>query len=889
MSLIGDRLFVRIARLGVQRPRAVLTVSGVVLLLFALLIPGLGVSTSRTGLVSADDPQQARMNAFFERFGRPDAPVFVVSGGDPQARRAVVDALEAGLAAEEQFAGKVLARIRPQDVAGVLLLARPDALAQLIAELPPGVPLGPIVAQGIPGWFALLDQQLQAGLEQGETPVEKIGEQLDRLAALAKTFDDAIAGKGLSLGEYAQRSGVDDAGYLVTADGSHHLVTMLAEMQTDEGRDLMPLIGKMRAIRDQVLADAPPGITADLTGLPALSVDELGILAIGMRRSSIATTAGIFLLCLALFRSLRQTIVSLLPLLPGVVVTLAFVRLVFHDLNLVTSGFVAVLLGLGIDFAVHLVARRNEQVRRGDDASTAVVEAVRTSGPGVFTGAVVTAIAFLTTTTTDFTAFAELGIITAVGLMVIAAATFLLIPPLLVIGRKQGTASAAPELQGLVRVVGMIRAAKIAILVLALAGSVGGAVALNRIAFDSRYFSFLPESTESARGLLALEYDPLASPVFAAMQAESVEDARVLAAKLRELDSVAGVQSPSDMLPPLDERGLATVRTFLQAFGDGPDFDALAAQPVPVEPLLASVRSIADALGEVAFALRQVDGPVDAADRARKAFEALGARLAKLDSAERERLGAMHENLASLGKAAWTTAEAVVQRGGYANTDVPPKFAPRFVSRDGARVAVYAVPSGAFWETAIAERFVADVRAIDENAAGLAMIHVAHGQMVLAGFKRASILAGVLIFVLLVADFRRVSDALLALLPTALGWLWMLGALVLLGLRFDIANIVALPLVLGIGIAFGVHMVHRVREEEIASGRPVNLDEVVRGTGGAIIVAALTTILGFAGLMLGKYGAMLSLGSVMCIGIAATLLATVFVLPAVLVVLGRAR
>ncbi|MBC8069493.1 MAG: MMPL family transporter, partial [Deltaproteobacteria bacterium] len=243
---------------------------------------------------------------------------------------------------------------------------------------------------------------------------------------------------------------------------------------------------------------------------------------------------------------------------------------------------------------------------------------------------------------------------------------------------------------------------------------------------------------------------------------------------------------------------------------------------------------------------------------------------------------------------AWTTARAVAERGEVIGADLPPLFARRFAAKEGSGVALFAVPKGQFWEESVAEAFAVDVRRIDPEVSGLALNHVSHGQMIVRGFRRAAAIAAVAILVILLIDFRNLRDALLALLPTLLGWGWMLGFMVVFGLRFDVANIVALPLVLGVGIAYGVHLMHRVREGDAGPGetpgshRP-RIDDAIRGTGGAIAVAALTTAVGFAALMATDYGGMKSLGIVMVVGIAACLLATVLVLPAVLLLLRRAE
>jgi hypothetical protein len=885
-----------IADVGTSRVWLVLTLVLLALLASAAAVPGLPISTSRSGLIADDDPQQQRTIAFWARFGRPDSPLFVVSGGTAEERRAAVDALQTALEQEEDLKGRVLGRLRGADVGSVALLHQPDALLQLTSSLPPDTDVAALVESGLPGWLDALQKQIEGGLagaEEAEAPpdgasIEQAAAGLEQLATLARLLDDVLAGREATE-RFAGRvpvgqRGIDDHGYLVTDDGEHNLIALYLELDSDEGAVLAPLVTRLRKIRDDALAGGPSEVTAELTGLPALSVDELALVQRGLLVSTVAATIGIFLLCLALFRSVRQTIVALLPLLPGTIITLALVRLFYDDLNLITSSFVAVLLGLGIDFSVHLIARRNEEVRAGVEERKAISAALRQSGPGVFTGAVITAAAFLTTATTDFTAYGELGIITAMGLVVMVTVTFMLIPPLLVVGRGRGkAATAAPEPPGIGAIPGIVRRGRRVLVVVGVLLGVAGAVVLPRIDFDARYFGFLPDQTESARPLKVLEYDALASPVFAALTAESVEEAREMADALKQLDSVAGVQSPSDLLPPLTPEGLAALRAGFAKFGRDPDFDKLAKVEVTPEIAAAGARDVADILDEVRAQLRRADIDTRHADSAFEAFDDLHRTLTSLDEGGAARLAALHEQAAAVVGPAWGRGRSVAERGHYEPEDVPPLFATRYVSRDGQALALYAVPAGSFWEKEVADRFSADVRTVDPDASGLAMVHVEHGQIILAGFRRAALIAAALIVVLLLVDFRSVRDAALALLPTVLGWLWMLAAMAALGIEFNVANIVALPLVLGIGIAFGVHVMHRQRETVHPS-----IDEVIRGTGGAVFVAATTTMVGFAALILSDYGGMRSLGIVMVIGIATCLIATIFVLPAVLVMLKRA-
>lgn len=903
----GERFFGRLADYCIRRATAVLVVFGVLCVVGGVAAARLEVSTSRTGLVSEEQPEQAKLQRFFDRFGRPDAPMVLVTGGTADERRAAVDALQAAYAVEPELAGRVLGRLGPTDLAEVLLLQRADALVQLRAAVPPGADLATLVEGGAVGWVAAIADRLESALDDAGDegaaapagdPMGQAATGLAGLAALATALDDHLAGNSPmdrfagATDSFGQR-GIDERGYLTTSDGTGYLIALYPELASDEGAVLEPLVDRIRAIRDTAMAGASPDVRAEVSGMPAFIVDELHVVQDGLKNSTIVATLGIVMLCWLLFRSVFQTIIANLPLLPGVVLTLAFILLAYDRLNLITSSFVAVLLGLGIDFSVHVVARYNEFVRLGERRDAAIRASLIKTGPGILAGAIITAVGFLAGITTEFTAYGELGVITAVGLLLVVIATFSMLPAMLARGRATVT-KPPPEPPGLAQLPGIVRRLRWPLATVGIAAGLLGVALVSGVAFNPRYFDFLPQRVESAAPLNRLEYDALASPVFANLSAPSLEDAREMTTRLRALDTVAGVQSPTDLVPPLDDAGLAALRAGFAGLTRDPDFAALAGRTTEAKALDREVRRVIDALDEVRFAMGQAGMAPDAALAAKAAFEALKVRIAGLDEAGSRRLATIDADVAALLEPAWRTARGVAERGHVLPTDLPPLFARRFVAKDGAAVALYAVPSGRFWEESVADAFAADIRTIDPEASGLALSHVAHGTMIVAGFRRAAVIAAVVIFIILLIDFRSFRDATLALLPTALGWGWMILAMRAFGLRFDVANIVTLPLVLGVGIAYGVHLMHRVREGDPAPGSSVpatipDVDDAIRGTGGAIAVAALTTVAGFAALMVPDYGGMRSLGAVMVLGILTCLVATIAVLPAVLLIVRRAK
>ncbi|HEU5073375.1 MAG TPA: MMPL family transporter, partial [Polyangiaceae bacterium] len=575
---------------------------------------------------------------------------------------------------------------------------------------------------------------------------------------------------------------------------------------------------------------------------------------------------------------------TIVPLLVGMTITLGFVELMYDGLNLVTSSFMSVLMGLGIDFGVHILLRYKEERGAGHAVHPALGAALRATGPAIVAGGGTTLFAFLTTTVTEFAAFRALGIITAVGLLVMLACAFLLVPPLVPLLAGQRNVSPR-EMPGVSRLANWVaRRAR-----WVLAGTVlatlltAASLASGLPSFNGRYFDFLPKQTESYRALQIIQRAGT-PPAEAHFVAASFEEARRLTEALRGRPEVSFVQSPSDLLPPETPERL---RRLQQAVAES-------ASHVPVLPELSpkyaaerleAFSDLRDAFDELGHALRQANR--DGAPASRIAHE-LGAliRWMKLQPDQgTAALNRMTRGLSSALSRARETARKIAARGAYAPEDLPPIFKARFVAKDSKRLAVHVYPSGDVWEPGFAERFATSLRALDPEVAGAALNVVPHERYITEGFQRAAVYALLGVAVIVWLTFRRVRDTLLALLPVTLGWLWMLGLMRPLGIEFTPANMVALPLILGLGVDTGVHILHRANE---VSGT-AKLAALLQGTGVAVSVAALTSIIGFGALTVADYRAMQGLGLLLSLGVGLCLLASVVVLPAVLVLLGRLR
>ncbi|HEV8550195.1 MAG TPA: MMPL family transporter, partial [Polyangiaceae bacterium] len=492
-------------------------------------------------------------------------------------------------------------------------------------------------------------------------------------------------------------------------------------------------------------------------------------------------------------------------------------------------------------------------------------------------------IAFVATTTTEFAAFSQLGFITAAGLITVVICALLLFPPPMPwLGGKREVRMR--EFAGLSLVMKLVGQRAFWVLGAAVALTIAAAVsvAVAPPGFNGRTFDFLPAHAESYRGLVRIERGGT-PPLDAHFAAGSFAEAGALTEKLRRIKEVSVVQSPSDLLPPETPERIARIQ---KAVASLPAELPVIADTTPQAGLarLAALRALADSFDEVAYALRQAGQDDAAAVRVGKELAELQRFLAAQPEQGTAALNRAAGALAQAMQRAVTTARHIAARGAFSPRDLPAVAQARFVSKDGKKLAVHVYPAGNVGEEHFAERFEAALRPLDPNVAGTALNMLPHQRYITDGFRRATAYAFVVITLLIAFTFRRTSDTLLALFPVVIAWLWTLALMRPLGIDFTPGNMVSLPLLLGVGVDTGVHMIHRTRE----TGGTAPLHTLLHGTGTAVTVGTLTNILGFAALMAADYRAMKGLGMLLSIGIALSLITSVVVLPALLVVLKRA-
>ncbi|MCK5800732.1 MAG: MMPL family transporter [Deltaproteobacteria bacterium] len=309
--------------------------------------------------------------------------------------------------------------------------------------------------------------------------------------------------------------------------------------------------------------------------------------------------------------------------------------------------------------------------------------------------------------------------------------------------------------------------------------------------------------------------------------------------------------------------------------------------PIDITKFRASVTELIDNLQDARFAAK--GGGKDRAALLLKtpidALNALQKTLAKLPVADTGRRLARFQH--SFFKR-WHEGQALLRQGVFAGSISAKKFVSLLPGGLRTRLyshgafAIYVYPKQWLWAPGFLKRFIDDLRAVDPAATGWPVTHWEANLMIERGFHTASLLTGLALFFLLFVDFRSLRYTLLAIAPVLVGMMWMWGGISVLGMSYNFANIIGFPLVIGIGVASGVHILHRYRQEGEHHVAPV-----VHHTGLAVFLSALTTMAGFGSLALARHQGMSSLGVVLLLGVTSCLLTATVVLPALLAALDR--
>jgi hopanoid biosynthesis associated RND transporter like protein HpnN len=709
-------------------------------------------------------------------------------------------------------------------------------------------------------------------------------ETIERYAVSADSLDSNVAKMAVD------RFLIGDE-YMISQDKKMLLILAQPTFSINDIGMVIAAEDSIDAVIGQV-SEKYPSISAGTTGTMALARDETVAASEDMYLTSIVALFLIMVLFIVSFRMYLAPLLAGISLLMGVLWTAGFAAVTLRSLNIMTSMFAVILIGLGIDFSIHIISVYSESRAGGHSVGEALHFSLLRSGKGIITGALTTACAFLTLTISKTAGMSEFGIIAGSGVIFCMIATFSALPAMLSLRDKalakfrQERYEAKSTSFGLLGTLGEIISRK-AVFVL-----VGIAVltallfysALN-ITFDYNYLNMEPVGLTSIKLQHEMEAEFDVTPDFAMITTTSVEEARRISESAKELKMIGMVTSISEYIPSLKEQQRRApyiqeiredleqnrVLTPLSANGIGELFDEL----YRLEDNVIELAQLAYLGGQdkVDEKCRELVGDLEDPENQTMIASLIGKLNA--DSAKTVRNLNLFQNHYEP-----YLRRAALRMASLEQIDVnslPDDILDRFVSKDGSKYLVTIYPKQSVWNLAFLERFTDQMQRLDKRVTGMPPVFYVLMQIIAKDGKIAAILTIIVIFLLLLWDFKKMHLAILAMAPLIVGAVWMVGTMHLLGLQLTLVNLMGLPLILGIGIDDGVHILHRYRIE----GRG-KIKAVFTSTGKAVLLTSLTTMLAFGSLVFATYRGLGSLGIALFIGVGTCFLSSVIILPALL-------
>ncbi len=636
------------------------------------------------------------------------------------------------------------------------------------------------------------------------------------------------------------------------------------------GAALDGLQADMRAVRDE-----HPSVTLRVTGDPALQQQELDDAFSGALYASVLSFILVALSLVLGIRSGRLIWALLIALIVGSVWTTGLAAVTIGELNLISVAFMVLFFGLGVDFGTHIGLRYLEEVKAGGSADGALKAAMLGEGPSIALSALCAALAFLSFVPTSYEALADFGIISALGMLVAVVVTFTVQPALMAVMPPR-----PPRTSGVGIGVGLWlgRHYKAVLAVSALV-TVAALVVAPRARIDVNPLNLQNPNAAPVITYRDLASDPQTSPYALNVLAPNLDAARALAPRLRAVEGVAGVRFIENFIPADQDRKIAILGELMQNLQSMRPAETL---PRPDDAALA--QAFAD-LRRSSTAL--AGGPPSEVQKAAQGLAGALGRFAERQGTKPEALQALEDGLVGgFAELAFGLGAKLSVSEPVTLESMPEDLRREWMTPEGT-VRLTVMPAGDITSPEALNAFADRVQAVAPQAAGVPAILTGAGDAILHSFMEAIAYTTIAIAAVVAFMRRRLSDVLLVLAPLVVASIWTVAAAVLLDLPFNFANIIVVPLLIGLGVASSVHIVARARELSHEAGASGGGGVMDTSTSLAVLVAQLNTVAAFATLAISDHRGLYSMGMLLGLAILFVLVASLLVLPALLIAVER--
>jgi uncharacterized protein len=677
------------------------------------------------------------------------------------------------------------------------------------------------------------------------------------LSMAATTLEDALAGRPASFSWQAmlngQKTGTNDTRRLIEV----RPVLNFAALQPGEAASQ----AIRQAASDLQLAKKYQA-RVRLTGSVPIADEEFATVQDGALVNAIGTIIIVLTILWLALKSARIITAVFINLFVGLAITAALGLMIVGALNMISVAFAVLFVGLGVDFAIQFSVRYRAERHDIPKLGPALTKAAEKIGVPLTLAAAAVAAGFLSFLPTDYRGVSELGQIAGAGMLIAYGTSITLLPALISVLNPPGEPDEIGY-QVLAPIDRFLQEYRVPVIVGTLAVAVLGSPLLYFLTFDFDPIHLRSTQTESISTLLELGGDPRVGINSANIVTPSLDDASAAAEKLQKLPEVLEAMTLLNFVPQDQDKKLALIRDLGRRLGQALQQPASSKPPSDAENI-AALNGMADQLNKIAG---NAQGP--GAESARR-LAADAMKLAQADEAARMRAQVAFEvplETALAQLRGFLGAEPVTKE------NLPQAIKNQWVAADG-RARVEVAPKGNTNDTEVLRSFARTILAVYPNATGGPVSILESSHTVVTAFLEAGFYALVVIAILLWIVLGRIGDVLLTLVPLLLAGVVTLEICVLIGMPLNFANIIALPLLLGVGVAFKIYYIMAWR-----SGRTNLLQSSLTR---AVIWSALTTATAFGSLWLSRHPGTSSMGKLLALSLVCTLAAAVLFQPALM-------
>jgi len=809
------------------------------------------ITTDTQDLIASDLPWRKRQAEFTRMFPQKDILV-IVTAPTPEESEQAANALQAGLAGRPDLFRSV---VQPTggdffERNGLLFEPLPNLKSSLGGLSQADVLVGTLVSDpSLRGVMKVLGFAAD-GVKSNDLKLEQLAMPL---SLANRTLDEVLAGKTPVFSWQTLVQGMPpQPGQLRRFIEVEPVLDFSALQPGRKATDAIQLAAADLALVKKFRA------TVQLTGTVPMNDDQFSVIRNSALRDTLTALLGTLMILWLALRSWKIVAAVGFSVIVGLATTAAIGLAMVGAFNLLSIAFFVLFVGLGVDFGIQLSVRYRDERYKCDEFETALRHAARGVATPLSLAAAATAVAFFSFLPTPYRGLSELGLIAGCGMFVAFVCSITLVPALLALLSPAG--EAAPVGFGRLAVLdNYLQRHRAAVLTGTFLVVLAGIPLLSHVSFDFNPVNLQDPHAGSVIAYRELQNDPMTSGDDADVVANSLADADGIAKGLATLPQTLRTLTLSSFVPDDQEQKISVIKAAAQHLRGALEAKRVAAptDQDDIEAIHATAASLLEAVGAATGT---------GADTARKTADLLK-HLSQADVATRARAEAALVPSFNFDLARLQTS---LDPRTITTESLPQNIVRDWLSPEG-KARVQALPKGDPSRVGVLENFATSVLALEPSATGPAITLYESGKMVIDAFIQAGIVALVAIALLLSIVLRRVSDVLMTLIPLLVAGMVTLEICVLTGTVLNFANIIALPLLLGVGVAFKIYYILAWRE-----GKAGLLQSSLTR---AVFFSAMTNAVAFGSMWASSYPGMSSMGRMMALALFCTMAAAILFQP----------